>query len=108
MLRKFQGENLISLAIRSLPHDLVTGGIPHAGSQHVLSSGTAVLGSQGRSPGRSDCWARAAFSDGLGGCTASCPQRAVHWLPSRVSTYWMGGEFIQKRESENLWTCSII
>ena len=25
---------LISLAIRALPHDLVTGGIPHAGSRH--------------------------------------------------------------------------
>ena len=37
MLRKYQGENLRSdstLHIRSLPHDLVTGGIPHAGSQH--------------------------------------------------------------------------
>ena len=36
MLRKYQGENLRSdstLHIRSLPHDLVTGGIPHAGSQ---------------------------------------------------------------------------
>ena len=34
MLRKCQGENLRSdstLHIRSLPHDLVTGGIPHAG-----------------------------------------------------------------------------
>ena len=39
MLRKFQGENLISLAIRSLPHDLVTGGIPHAGSQQWGSQG---------------------------------------------------------------------
>ena len=26
---------LISLAIRALPHDLVTGGIPHAGSRHL-------------------------------------------------------------------------
>ena len=37
MLRKFQGENLRSdstLHIRYLPHDLVTGGIPHAGSRH--------------------------------------------------------------------------
>ena len=36
MLRKYQGENLRSdstLTIRSLPHDLVTGGIPHAGSR---------------------------------------------------------------------------
>ena len=34
MLRKCQGENLRSastLPIRSLPHDLVTGGIPHTG-----------------------------------------------------------------------------
>ena len=34
MLRKYQGENLRSdstLPIRSLPHDLVMGGIPHAG-----------------------------------------------------------------------------
>ena len=37
MLRKCQGENLRSdstLPIRSLPHDLVTGGIPQAGFQH--------------------------------------------------------------------------
>ena len=36
MLRKYQGENLRSdstLHIRSLPHDLVTGRIPHADSQ---------------------------------------------------------------------------
>ena len=26
----------MSLAIRALPHDLVTGGIPHAGSQQIL------------------------------------------------------------------------
>ena len=35
-LRKYQGENLRSdptLPIRSLPHDLVTGGIPLAGSR---------------------------------------------------------------------------
>ena len=34
MLRKCQAENLrsdLTLHIRSLPHDLVTGGIPHAG-----------------------------------------------------------------------------
>ena len=38
MLRKCQRENLRSdstLPIRSLPHDLVTGGIPHAGFRHV-------------------------------------------------------------------------
>ena len=38
MLRKYQGENLRSdstLHIRSLPHDLVTGGIPHAGPRQV-------------------------------------------------------------------------
>ena len=37
MLRKFQGENLRSdstLHIRYLARDLVTGGIPHAGSRH--------------------------------------------------------------------------
>ena len=36
-LRKYQGENLRSdstLPIRSLLHDLVTGGIPHAGTRH--------------------------------------------------------------------------
>lgn len=60
----------------------------------VLSSGTVALGSQGRSPGGSDCWACAALPDSLGGCTASCPRRAVHWLPGKVSTYWMGGDFI--------------
>ena len=39
MLRKYQGENLRSdsnLHIRSLPHDLVMGGIPHAGSWQYL------------------------------------------------------------------------
>ena len=38
MLRKCQGENLrsdLTLPIRSLPHDLVTGGIPHAVFRHV-------------------------------------------------------------------------
>ena len=38
MLRKYQGENLRSdsnLHIRSLPHDLVMGGIPHSGSRQV-------------------------------------------------------------------------
>ena len=38
MLRKYQGGNLRSdstLPIRDLPHDLVTGGIPHAGSRHT-------------------------------------------------------------------------
>ena len=37
MLRKYQGENLRSdwtLHIRSLPHNLVKGGIPHADSRH--------------------------------------------------------------------------
>ena len=36
MLRKYQGENLRSdstLPIRSLLHDLIMGGIPHAGSR---------------------------------------------------------------------------
>ena len=39
MLRKYQGENLRSdstLPIRTLPHDLVTGGIPHAGSGQLV------------------------------------------------------------------------
>ena len=31
---------LISLAIRALPHDLVTGGIPHAGSRQSLAAYT--------------------------------------------------------------------
>ena len=38
---KCQGENLRSdstLHIRTLPHDLVTSGIPHAGSRQVVSS----------------------------------------------------------------------
>ena len=38
MLRKYQGENLRSdstLHIRSLPHDLVTCGIPHAAPSSV-------------------------------------------------------------------------
>ena len=37
MLRKCQAENLrsdLTLHIRSLPHDLVMGGIPHVGLQH--------------------------------------------------------------------------
>ena len=41
MLRKYQGENLRSdstLPIRSLLHDLVTGGIPHTDSWHNLDS----------------------------------------------------------------------
>ena len=33
MLRKFQGE--LALPSELLPHDLVTGGIPHAGSLHL-------------------------------------------------------------------------
>ena len=50
MLRKYQGENLrfdSTLHIRSLPHDLVTGGIPHAGSRQRVS------GSAKSQPGRS-------------------------------------------------------
>ena len=40
MLRKYQGENLrsdLTLHIRSLPQDLVTGGIPHASSRQLRS-----------------------------------------------------------------------
>ena len=43
MLRKCQGENLRSdstLHIRTLPHDLVTGGIPHAGSWQFSRKGS--------------------------------------------------------------------
>ena len=49
MLRKYQGENLRSdstLPIRSLPHDLVTGGIPHSGSRqkpHKIYSQTEEI-----------------------------------------------------------------
>ena len=41
MLRKYQGETLrpdLPCPSRPLPHDLVTGGIPHAGSQQGVPS----------------------------------------------------------------------
>ena len=45
-LRKCQGENLrsdLTLPIRSLPQDLVTGGIPHAGSWQLLAEKLFVI-----------------------------------------------------------------
>ena len=59
MLRKYQGENLRSdstLHIRSLPHDLVTGRIPHTGSRQCVS---------GEAPSRSQAAVLPAVVQGL-------------------------------------------
>ena len=70
---------LISLAIRALPHDLVTGGIPHSGSWHSSSrSISQVKGYSDRKYSRFLPLVTLALSG---------PEEALQWLLSQLPRY---------------------